>query len=231
VTTAVKTRDWSLGSGERQTSPFFGDVNAAHRERYAWAASMIGERPGLTAADVFCATGYGTRYLADQTHTTLWGIDGSDEAIARAAAAHGDGATFAVRQFPCALPEHAFDFVVSIESIEHVEDDAAFVRALVGMLVPGGALLLSVPNEERIPCAEFKNPFHVRHYTPAALRALVAAAGLTVVTEYSQHIHRFVRTAWGVQRQGRIPDAEQCVREDPGWASNPCALLAHCRRV
>lgn len=225
---SAPVRDWSLRSGERQHSPHFADANAAHRARYAWAADLLGDRRGQSGADVFSATGYGTAYLAHRTGATMRGFDGCSEAIAVAATAH-PGIVFSAAAYPCPLPVDAMDFVVSLESVEHVEDDAGFAAALAAMLVPGGDLLVSVPNEERIPCAAFGNRFHVRHYTPASL--LARFAGLALVATYAQHIHRYVETAFGVQRRGRIPDAAQTVVADPGWASNPCALLAHFRRV
>lgn len=227
-----RARDWSLHSGERQQSPDFADANAAHRSRYAWAAETLGDRRGRFGVDVFCATGYGTTHLADRTRATMIGIDGCDEAItvARHAARHRQDVEFQVHRFPCTIAIGLADFIVSLESIEHVDDDAGFVRALAGMLAPGGELLISVPNEARIPCASFGNPFHVRHYTPGQLRALMNESGLELMGEYSQHIHHYVSTGWGVQRRGRIPDAEQVVRVDPGWKSNPCALLAHYRK-
>lgn len=224
------TRDWSLASGERQTSPHFADANAAHRARYQWAVDMLRAVPVRFGADVFSATGYGTAYLSREIGGVWEGFDGSHEAVALAATAHPHLA-FSVARFPCPLPVGTCDAVVSIESIEHVEDDRTFAAALVEMLRVGGDLLVSVPNEDRIPAAAFGNRFHVRHYTPDTLTALFAGLGLEVIGRYGQRIHRFVETAYGPQRRGRVDDALQGVQPDPAWDSVPCALLAHYRRV
>ena len=226
----MQERDWSLRSGERQTSPWFEDANAAHRARYAWAASVLGHRFGQRGLDIFCATGYGTAHLARHTGAAMVGHDACAEAIDVAARAYPNIA-WTCAHYPYALPSSAFDFIVSLESIEHVEDDAAFVASLIDSLRPGGDLLLSVPNEERLPCASFGNPYHVRHYAPAALTALFAGPPVEIVGEYAQRIHAFRDTAWGPQRHGRIPEAEQAVYRDAHWSTRPCALLAHVRRL
>jgi len=227
---STATRDWSLASGERQTSPHFRDVNAAHQARYRWAADVLRTVPVRFGADVFSATGYGTAFLATEVGGCWHGYDGCAEAVALAARTHPHLA-FSAARFPCPLPEGEYDAVVSIESIEHIADDRAFAAALAGMLVPGGHLLISVPNEVRIPAAAFGNRFHERHYTPDALNALMDGLGLELVGRYGQRIHRFVETAYGPQRRGRVDDALQGVQPDPAWDSVPCALLAHYRRV
>lgn len=227
---SAPVRDWSLASGERQVSPVWGDANAAHRARYQWASDILRARPVRFGADVFCATGYGTAHLADEIGGVWTGYDASAEAIAVAADAH-PSLTFHVAEFPCPLPMGTMDAVVSLESIEHVADDRAFVAALVAMLAEGGDLVVSVPNEARIPAATFGNRFHVRHYTPDAFHALFAGLGLACLGVYGQRIHVQRDTPWGRQRAGRVPDAEQVVQRDDGFASDPCALLAHFRRV
>lgn len=226
---SAPVRDWSLASGERQTSAAWGDVNAAHRARYAWAADRLRDRPVRVGADVFCATGYGTAHLATTVGGAWTGYDGSAEAVAVAARAF-PALTFHATAFPCPLPVGTCDAVVSLESVEHVAEDAAFVAALAAMLRPGGDLLVSVPNEDRIPAATFGNRWHVRHYTPDTFRALFADLGLALVGTFGQRIHRFVETAWGPQRRGRVDDALQGVAPDPDWRSVPCALLAHYRK-
>jgi SAM-dependent methyltransferase len=227
-------RDWRLDSGERQTVSRFEDATASHRARYRWAANLLRSVPVRFGADVFCATGYGTAYLADEVGGVWSGWDGSADAIALGRRVHPRLALESAA-FPCALPEGTMDAVVSIESIEHVEDDASFVASLTTMLRPGGHLLVSVPNEARIPCATFGNRWHVRHYTPESFSALFAGPmeqlGLALVATYGQRIHLLADTAWGPQRRGRVPEAEQDVHPDEAWASNPCTLLAHFQRV
>jgi SAM-dependent methyltransferase len=79
-------------------------------------------------------------------------------------------------------PEGRFDLVMAMDVAEHVEDDRAFVGALVGrQLAPGGHLLLAVPAWPALFSEHDRFLRHVRRYTPAAGRALLEGAGLEVV--------------------------------------------------
>jgi 2-polyprenyl-3-methyl-5-hydroxy-6-metoxy-1,4-benzoquinol methylase len=84
-----------------------------------------------------------------------------------------------------------FDQVICLETIEHVDDDAALVRALAALLEPGGTLLLSAPfadhrplySEERDPSAA-EDGSHVRYgYSRERLRELLEQAGLQLDSE------------------------------------------------
>lgn len=203
MTAAARTidpnrRDWSLHSGERQTAPTYHEVRANHRVRYEWAAATLGQRPGQCGLDAFCGTGYGTQLLAHRTGAAVTGIDGSREAI-DFARAHFDHSlvTWRAQQFPfcinlCVNPGR-FDFVVSIESLEHVEDADAFFDALAGSLTPGGTLLLSTPNETLCPLAQFRNPYHVRHFTRDEIMGMAARNGLTLVAWLGQFLTPYRR--------------------------------------
>lgn len=187
---AAPVRNWSLQSGERQSAEQYADVKANHRARYDWAVATLGRRADQLLLDCFCGNGYGTRRLVDGTGATVLGLDGSGEAIAQADRCYGRGdprVWFAHREFPCALPVETYDAIVSFESMEHVADDALFAARLTEALKPGGRLLLSVPNEAKVPHALFRNPFHVRHYTRAEV--LARFAGLQLDAWYGQDIH------------------------------------------
>lgn len=64
------------------------------------------------------------------------------------------------------MQDAAFDGAVSVEVIEHVPDDSAFVFQVHRILKPGGWLVLTTPNGESVANV---NPDHVRHYTRAQL--------------------------------------------------------------
>jgi 2-polyprenyl-3-methyl-5-hydroxy-6-metoxy-1,4-benzoquinol methylase len=85
-----------------------------------------------------------------------------------------------------ALPEGAYDAVLSFETMEHLPDAQAFLGKLHGAVKPGGLLLLSTPNQERMPFDPRVFPFHVRHFTLRQLRELLTAAGFSVTGVWSQ---------------------------------------------
>lgn len=68
------------------------------------------------------------------------------------------------------LESNAFDFVVSFQVIEHIQDDEAFVKEIHRVLKPGGQVILTTPNRKR---SLSRNPWHVREYFAGELIALL----------------------------------------------------------
>lgn len=64
--------------------------------------------------------------------------------------------------------DESFDHVVSMQVIEHIEDDVGFVREAHRVLKDGGSCWITTPNRtHRVPPGEeVWNPFHVREYYP-----------------------------------------------------------------
>jgi len=67
-----------------------------------------------------------------------------DFAWAQQAAQHGPVVNAAGEALP--FPARTFDYIISHEVIEHVQDDRAAVREMVRTLKPGGRLVLFCPN-------------------------------------------------------------------------------------
>ncbi|MPZ87262.1 MAG: methyltransferase domain-containing protein [Nitriliruptorales bacterium] len=77
-------------------------------------------------------------------------------------------------------PHGPVDSVVAINVLEHLEDDAAALRALNALVRPGGSIILWVPAYPAL-YGDFDHKVgHYRRYTPDALSAVVKTAGLTV---------------------------------------------------
>jgi 2-polyprenyl-3-methyl-5-hydroxy-6-metoxy-1,4-benzoquinol methylase len=156
------SHDLSFYSGERQTASEYSAIRADHRLRYEWADRRI---PHSTfGVDAFCGNGYGTWLLSKSRYVI--GIDGSEEAIQ--AANHSFRRTsnlFSTSYFPFDLPYRALDFVVALESIEHVADGQAFYEPLCRSIKPGGTLIFSTPCEDLLPHKSTGNHFHHKHYS------------------------------------------------------------------
>jgi SAM-dependent methyltransferase len=82
-----------------------------------------------------------------------------------------------------ALPDASFDCVVSVEVLEHVEDDHSFVREVSRVLRPGGVFVMTTPNGDSVP--NDGNPDHKRHYTREQLRGLLTTYFATADVEYA----------------------------------------------
>ena len=72
---------------------------------------------------------------------------------------------------PLPFADESFDCVVSFQVIEHIRRDKAFVAEVHRVLKPGGRFIVSTPNR---PMSLTRNPWHVREYTAAHLRELLA---------------------------------------------------------
>jgi SAM-dependent methyltransferase len=107
-------------------------------------------------------------------------VAGIDHARAVAAiAAPAAHVTFVHATLPLAFEER-FDLVVSVDVLEHVDDDVAFVSGLAAATAPDGRLILHVPAAgQRRYLAHFEEQHdHVRDgYAPRDLAALLERAG------------------------------------------------------
>lgn len=145
-----------------------------HVFAYEFAKTII--KPGSSVLEVGCGEGYGTSLLA-QMASRVTALDVDEATLASAAAKYGSDKTkftsYDGGRMP--FPDGGFDAVVCFQVIEHVRDDAAFVRELRRVLKPGGPLILTTPNRTyRLkPRQKPWNPFHVREYHAAELGALL----------------------------------------------------------
>lgn len=79
---------------------------------------------------------------------------------------------------PPLIATRRFDAIVAVNVIEHIKDDHALVRALAGLLKPGGKLAVYVPACPFAYGSIDRALGHQRRYTPATLTALLVGAGL-----------------------------------------------------
>jgi 2-polyprenyl-3-methyl-5-hydroxy-6-metoxy-1,4-benzoquinol methylase len=69
------------------------------------------------------------------------------------------------------IADNTFDFAVTFQVIEHIQDDKTFISEIHRVLKPGGKLLLTTPNRSM---SLTRNPWHIREYTAAELVSVVA---------------------------------------------------------
>ncbi len=78
----------------------------------------------------------------------------------------------------CRAP--AFDFVSSLDVLEHCADDVAQARRLARLLRPGGILFATAPADPALWSQWDRRLGHVRRYRREDFRALLKGAGLRV---------------------------------------------------
>jgi len=110
---------------------------------------------------------------------------------------------------PTNLPDNYADVVVSVETIEHVENPWAFVRELVRLVKPGGLVIVTTPNQLSFLSlltliikkrfASFQDGHYSAHLTALLeidLRRIAAASGLSDVQIRFSRDGRIVLTSW-----------------------------------
>lgn len=125
---------------------------------YEWIAPQVA---GQSVLDAGCGLGYGLdilgRFAQDARGQDL------DPRLA------SPRITIAPLQ---SFPDKSFDVVVSIDVIEHVDDDHGFVGQLTRLA--RSRVFITTPNWTAGRCTW---PYHVREYTPEQLRGLCEQAG------------------------------------------------------
>lgn len=145
-----------------------------HIERYEFAARKL--RDASSILDIACGVGYGARLLKDSLPAArVTGVDASAPAIEYAVGRYGrSDLTFQVAD-ATTFDAGPFDALVSLETIEHLQDPAAFLRRVTTRLLrPGGIFVGSVPVTPSMDA----NPHHLHDFTSRSFRKLLASYGL-----------------------------------------------------
>ena len=154
--------------------------------------SRLGEGRGRKALDVGAADGF----LAERLTAQGWSVTALERDPELAARARGRCKEVVVADLDSAFPllHGPFDAIVYGDVLEHLSDPRAVLRALDQTLVPGGTVIVSVPNVAhlwvrlsllagRFDYADrgILDRTHLRFFTRRTLLELLRAAGLTVV--------------------------------------------------
>ncbi len=153
-----------LATAER-VSTELSDNFVFQRSRLAYHKAA--ERISGKVLEIGTGSGYGVEIIAPHaTHFTT-----IDKHIPPAGVIVGDNVEFIEATVP-KLPfaDGEFDFVISFQVIEHIEDDKLFVSEVNRVLRPGGIFIVSTPN---IKMSLTRNPWHVREYTAKELEKLL----------------------------------------------------------
>lgn len=140
----------------------------------------VGTPPDAQILEVGCGAGGNVPLL--RAFGAVTALEPDDES--RAYASERLGLAVDTGLLPDGLPyaPETFDLVCAFDVVEHVDDDAASVRALARLVKPGGAILTTVPAYQWMWSHHDVLHHHKRRYRLPAYRALYEAAGLTIET-------------------------------------------------
>jgi SAM-dependent methyltransferase len=171
--------DRSLKTGAETYSSAIADA----QKYMAWIVDTF--RPYLRGRILEVGIGHGYYSGMLSEFGDYLGVDHDVESVAEARAA------FPAQRFaPCdilqrdqlrALLPSGADAIVSINVLEHIEDDAKAIANLVDTLNPGGHLLLSVPALMMLYNDLDRLAGHCRRYTTSGMKALLAELPVEIV--------------------------------------------------
>ncbi len=118
-----------------------------------------------------------------------------------------------LEELPLPLEDASADLVVSVETIEHLENPRAFVREMVRIARPGGRIVLTTPNQLSLTSKlhlVFRNQFHAFQEAPGLypshisalveedLKRIARESGLTEIEVHFTNCGRipFTRRRW-----------------------------------
>jgi GT2 family glycosyltransferase/ubiquinone/menaquinone biosynthesis C-methylase UbiE/glycosyltransferase involved in cell wall biosynthesis len=170
---AVLRPDNALGfTGERMTTDIGGQIAYEHYHRYCMARDLV---VGRDVLDVASGEGYGSALLAGVARSVV-GVEVDPAAVRHARAAYdrpnlrfleGDATRMQ-------LPDACVDAVVSFETLEHLQDQEAFLAEIRRVLRPGGLLLISTPDRHVYSApGQPPNRYHVLELTPPEFSRLL----------------------------------------------------------
>lgn len=154
-------------AGFESTVHYRDKQNLHHLGRYEWAVRVLSPLPNRNAVlDCACGVGYGSRKLAE-IFERVEGIDIYDRAIEMATERYShpniEWKCMDVAKLRDTFAGESFDAIVSMQTIESVDDDEKYLDDLVALLKPGGVLLIDTPlRKTRIDNPE--SPHHKRYY-------------------------------------------------------------------
>lgn len=159
-----------------------------YRGRRALVAQTLRRRigRGTVALDVGCGTSETLDVLTAIGARIAIGTDLSEAALAYASSRRPRPEVLRALAEHLPLRDGSVGCLVSMDVIEHLDDDVVALREYVRVLEPGAVVLLTVPAYEFLWGEHDERAFHRRRYTARHLRDVAEQAGVQVdrVTYY-----------------------------------------------
>jgi 2-polyprenyl-3-methyl-5-hydroxy-6-metoxy-1,4-benzoquinol methylase len=133
---------------------------------------------GRHALEIGCGYGYATELFADLGYKTI-GTDISAHAIAQAQVeVRRSTVSFNCWDATTVWPtDTSFDLIAAFEVVEHLADPGGAIEQWHSLLSPGGALLLTTPNQLGPASRHWRDPTHLNVLTPRKWKTIIRAAG------------------------------------------------------
>nr|WP_271211177.1 class I SAM-dependent methyltransferase [Rhodococcus wratislaviensis]GLK36954.1 hypothetical protein GCM10017611_38130 [Rhodococcus wratislaviensis] len=174
-------------TGER-TVPGIPEENYWFRRHEVVYRDLLPRCTGRRVLEAGSGEGYGANMIADVAQSVT-GLDYDISAVEHVRARYPRVEMLHGNLAELPLDDESVDTVVNFQVIEHLWDQAQFLRECFRVLTPGGELLVSTPN--RITFSPGRdtplNPFHTRELDAAELTELLEEAGFRVALMTGVH--------------------------------------------
>jgi 2-polyprenyl-3-methyl-5-hydroxy-6-metoxy-1,4-benzoquinol methylase len=188
---------------------YWGRVNAddldwVRRDQASRTSFLARFREGGRILDVGC--GLGLFLLAlDPGHWDRYGVEVMAPAYREAQRRLGADRIVTEDLSTAPLPDAPFDVITFWDVLEHLPDPAGALRQAARRLKPGGLLVVRAPNFASYLARRFgadwyelSLPYHLFHFTPATLTAMIEAVGFRLCvlgnSMGTQNYHAFKHT-------------------------------------
>jgi len=159
---------------------------STHFQRFERAFALFQPTDGMRALNLWSRNGEAVDYFRRHApHIDLINAEVSGRLISKARARYPDELFVKTALGPLPFPDDEFDFILSLETLEHAPDPLRFLRELARVLKPGGTLVMSCPPATaELPLRVYEFFFHNHgegpHRFPPSreVKGLVHAAGL-----------------------------------------------------
>lgn len=211
-TSAASREDADTGAtlpltGER-TVPGIPEENYWFRRHEVVYRDLLPRCAGRTVLEAGSGEGYGANMIADVA-CKVTGLDYDISAVEHVRARYPRVEMLHGNLAELPLADESVDTVVNFQVIEHLWDQAQFLRECHRVLASGGELLVSTPN--RITFSPGRdtplNPFHTRELNAAELTELLVEAGFRVAVMTGVHHGERLR-ALDAKHGGSFIDAQ-----------------------
>lgn len=137
--------------------------SSIHVARYMIAKEFVKDKKIL---DIACGEGYGSFLLHQWGALKVTGVDISADAIQNAQMNFSQtGIEFICSNAQNIVFEEKYDVIISLETIEHVNDESQYLNVLKNALTDDGILIVSCPNDHWYYNENESNEYHLRKYT------------------------------------------------------------------
>lgn len=131
---------------------------------------------GASILEIGCGTGHNLSMLGQFGNVDAIELDDESRAIAQSRL----GRDIMSARLPelTGIPKHHYDFVATLDVIEHIDDDSGAIAAISTRLKPGGKFLMTVPAHPWMWSAHDHVNHHKRRYSKSSLKRLIEGSPL-----------------------------------------------------